>query len=431
MPNSRKIFIIDTSVLLYDKTSIHSFPENDVIIPLVVLDELDKFKDYSGLLGESARYVNRYLDDLRKFGNLHTGIKVTSCDQTIRVVHCNDKIPIDFDGNSADNKILSVGLFLKEKEENRQIIIITKDINLRVKCDALGLLAEDYNKDRIVETRSKIYKGIRSVEMPDEMIDDFYKSKSIDSSILPHTDLEQNEFIYAKNKSFLGIHKSGCIKALSLETNVAIKVKPRNKEQMAAMHLLLDPEIQLVTLIGIAGSGKTYLTLAAALSSLFDKRYEKIIITRVMQPVGKEIGFLPGTIDEKVEPWLSPIKDNFRNVFKDHDLSYYETMRNKGEIEIAPLSFIRGRTFDDSFLIVDEAQNASVHELKTIITRLGKNSKIILMGDIEQIDTPYLDSLSNGLTVVVEKFKGEKLSGHMTLMKGERSDVATLATKLL
>jgi PhoH-like ATPase len=208
-----------------------------------------------------------------------------------------------------------------------------------------------------------------------------------------------------------------------------IAVNPKNKEQKFALDLLTNPEIPLVTLTGIAGSGKTYLTLMAAISGLKSDLYERIIITRSIQPVGKDIGFLPGDMNEKMDPWLSPIADNFRAAFK--DVTYYEIMREKGQIEVAPLSFIRGRTFNNAFIIVDESQNSTIHELKTIVTRVGEGSKIVLLGDIEQIDTPYIDTLSNGLTVVVEKFKDSKISGHVTLLKGERSKLATEASRLI
>jgi PhoH-like ATPase len=216
---------------------------------------------------------------------------------------------------------------------------------------------------------------------------------------------------------------------VDIRINDMVRVSPRNKEQKFALNLLTDSDIQLVSLTGIAGSGKTYLTLMAALSGIYNDKYSRIIITRSMQPVGKEIGFLPGSLEEKMAPWMSPIVDNFRCNFK--DITYFEIMCEKRQIEVAPLTYMRGRTFNDSFIIVDEAQNATIHELKTIITRVGDNSKVVLLGDVEQIDTPYIDTLSNGLTVVAEKFKNSKFTGHVTLTRGERSPLATLASKIL
>ena len=231
------------------------------------------------------------------------------------------------------------------------------------------------------------------------------------------------------SSSFLGVVSGEKIIHLTCNIWDALSVSPRNKEQKFALDLLTRDDIPLVTMTGIAGSGKTFLTLMAALSGLNKKKYDRIIITRSIQTVGKDIGYLPGTIKEKMNPWIAPIIDNFRHAFK--DTSYFELMRDKGQIEVAPMSFIRGRTFNNSFLIVDESQNSTIHELKTVITRIGENSKIVLLGDIEQIDTPYIDTLSNGLTVVTEKFKNESLAGHITLIKGERSKLATLASRVI
>ena len=213
------------------------------------------------------------------------------------------------------------------------------------------------------------------------------------------------------------------------EVSESVSVRPRNKEQKFALDLLTRESLPLVTLTGIAGSGKTYLTLAAAISGLHEERYKRVVITRSIQPVGRDIGYLPGDINEKMAPWLFPIADNFREIFS--DVTYFELMKDKGKIEIAPLSHIRGRTFNDSFIIVDEAQNATIHELKTIITRVGQNSKLVLLGDTDQVDTPYIDSLSNGLTIVIEKFKDAPLAGHIGLTKGERSKLATLASRII
>ena len=427
--NKRKTFIVDTSVLLYDKCAIHSFPGNDVVIPLIVLDELDRFKDKPGLLGEYARYVNRYLDDLRKTGSLHDGVLISN-DQTIRVDIDTHPIPDGLDGASGDNKIIATAFALKKTEQNT-VVMVTKDINFRVKCDSLGVYAEDYYKDRIVHDKSEIYTGQIEIEIDDgSLIDEFYSRGSIEADDLD-IDMFNNQFITVKcgNQSLIATHKEGRIQPLVNNLGKTIGISPRNKEQKFAIDLLTRDEIKLVSMAGIAGSGKTFLTLMAGLSGLQEKKYERIVITRSLQTVGKEIGFLPGDIDDKMGPWLSPILDNFRNAFK--DITYFEMMRQKGQIEVSPLAFIRGRTFNNTFLIVDEAQNATIHELKTIITRIGENSKVVLLGDTDQIDTPYLDSLSNGLTIIVEKFKQHDIAGHITLMKGERSDLATLASQVL
>jgi len=426
---SRKNFIIDTSVLLYDKNSISSFPGNTVIIPLVVLDELDRFKDRSGLLGENARHVNRFLDSLRSKGNLHKGIKAEN-DQIIKIEGLAPlHIPISLNIELGDNKIIGVARRLI-KDTNEDVIVVTKDINFRVKCDALGIKAEDYYKDRVVDDKSEMYQGYTELVVEStDIIDKFYDNGFLETD---HFDFafSPNQYVIIKcgKNSLLGVEKAGKIVGLHESSFEKIKVKARNKEQKFALDLLARQDIPLATLTGLAGSGKTFLTMLAAISGLHEGQYEKIVLTRTLEPVGKDIGFLPGDVDDKLDPWIGSIIDNYKSHFK--DLTYFELMRKKGQIEVAPLAFIRGRTFNDTFLIVDEAQNATIHELKTIITRVGENSKIVLLGDIGQIDTPYIDALSNGLTIVVEKLKGEILSGHVNLLRGERSKLATLASKV-
>lgn len=425
----RKTFIIDTSVLLYDKSSIHSLPGNDVVIPIVVLDELDRFKEKQGILGESARYINRYLDKLRGQGSLHDGVEIEN-DQTIRVDIGTYEVPGSLDAATGDNKIIACALNYK-KNIHGKVVVITKDINFRVKCDSLGIKSEDYYKDRIVKDKSQMYSGVEEIEIEDStIIDDFYRDDKLDASRIDE-ELHQNQFVVLRsgNQSAIGVFYDGIIRQPVNKISRVIGISPRNKEQKFALDLLTRDDVQMVTMTGLAGSGKTFLTLMAGLSGLQDKKYDRIVITRSLQTVGKEIGFLPGDIDDKMSPWLSPILDNFRQAFK--DVTYFEAMRQKGQIEVSPLAFIRGRTFNNTFLIVDEAQNSTIHELKTIITRMGENSKIVLLGDIDQIDTPYLDSLSNGLTITIEKFKNERIAGHITLTKGERSELATLASRLL
>jgi PhoH-like ATPase len=434
MTSDRKTFILDTSVLLYDKNSIHSFPENDVIIPLVVLDELDSFKEKSGMLGEYARYVNRFLDDLRSEGSLNDGVRLKN-GQNIRVEinHCKN-VPEGLDPVLPDNRIIAVAHELS-KTSRQKVIVITKDINFRVKCDALKIHAEDYYKDRILlDDDNKIYSGQNMIHARESVIDKFHNNGKIHVNELNSDEkLYQNQLIIVKSfngsSSLLGTVKGKHIIPLSSDICDTIDVKPRNKEQKFALSLLTNKDIPLVSITGIAGSGKTFLALMCGLSGLNQKLYERIVITRSMQAVGKEIGFLPGNIREKMDPWLAPVMDNFRHAFK--DVTYFELMIDKGKIEIAPMSFIRGRTFSNSYIIVDESQNSTIHELKTVITRVGENSKIVLLGDIEQIDTPYIDNLSNGLSIVSERFKNEKLAGHITLIKGERSSLATLASKVI
>lgn len=431
MIESRKTFILDTSVLLYDKNSIHSFPGANIVIPLVVLDELDRFKDRNGILGENARYVNRFLDELRSAGSLHEGVTLENL-QSIRVEINNiSKVPQGLDASAGDNRIIALANNLSQMADS-DVTVVTKDINFRVKCDALRIKAEDYYRDKIVSDEKHIYSGEIEVSTDQHIIDSFFKNGKVDVELLDSEEkLYQNQFIIAKGNtgSMLGIVRENNVQPLVANLWESIDVSPRNKEQKFALDLLTREDIPLVTMTGIAGSGKTFLTLMCGLSGIKTGKYDRIVFTRTLQPVGRDIGYLPGNIKEKMDPWLSPIFDNFRHAFK--DTTYFELMRDKGEIEVAPMSFIRGRTFNNTFLIVDEAQNSSIHELKTVITRIGENSKIVLLGDIEQVDTPYLDSLSNGLTVIIHKFKDEKLAGHITLKKGERSKLATLASSII
>jgi PhoH-like ATPase len=431
----QKTFILDTSVLLYDCHSIHTLSGHKVIIPIVVLDELDRFKDKQSLIGENARYINRYLDGLRSKGNINKGVEIEN-GQTIRVeLNCyDDKIPDGLEIDYGDNKILGVAKYIQENED-KDVIVITKDINFRVKCDAIGIAAEDYYRDRIVKESSEFFTGqVLLNDFDPAIIDEFYSDGFVEADEFDY-EFTPNEFVVLQTSSSRQScisrydHKKDRLVKVEEFLNRTIDVSARNKEQKFALDLLTRDDVPLVTLSGLAGSGKTFLTLMAGLSGLNDKKYERIVITRSIQPVGKEIGFLPGDINEKMDPWLAPIVDNFRQAF--NDLSYFEMMRKKGQFEVAPLSYIRGRTFANTFFIVDEAQNLTVHELKTIVTRIGEGSKIILLGDLEQIDTPYIDTLSNGLTVFIEKMKSSHLSGHITLQKGERSELATAISKMI
>ncbi len=434
---SRKIFIIDTSVLLYDKTSIHSFTGNDIVLPMAVLEELDRFKDKPGLLGESARYVNRFLDDLRSVA-IQDGWKlVEGTDHRYAFDTSSDnshKAAKSLDRSLNDNKIIMCALRTMDENKETKVTVITKDINLRVKCDALGVKSEDYYKDHI-EAGLGDYKGHSELIMSDSQVDEFYENKKL----LDDFELDPNMFVIAKGnqgKSFLAKNKNNVLRPLVHEMCSLYKVDPRNSEQRFAIEALLDPEIPLVTLTGLAGSGKTFLSLMAALNCTQGGQIaeqlgmkKRLVITRTLQPVGKDLGYLPGSMEDKMAPWLAPIMDNVRHAF--NDLTYFNHMISKGDIEIAPIPYIRGRTFSDAFVIVDEAQNATIHELKTIITRIGQNSKIVLLGDVDQIDTPYIDKRSNGLSIVIDRFRKSRLGAHVHLSKGQRSDLATEAGKIL
>jgi len=435
----RKKFIIDTSVLLYDADCFRNFSGNDVILPMVVLEEIDKFKSREGILGENAREVNRFLDELRDRGSLHKGVYVEEFDINISVELNHDFAGLGININDNDNKIIATANYIKNshKSEDGQIVkIISKDINLRVKSDAVLIESGDYYADYLFiankKDEEKFYQGNKEIFVEGELVSDLYNSGFIYVDKLEDVSLSENEFVVLKNKagqSGLGIKKYNKIVLVPSKENYGLDLTPKNKSQTFALNLLNDDTIPLVTLTGVPGSGKTYLTLMSALKEIEKQKKQRIIFTRPIQTVGKDIGFLPGTLNEKMAPWLAPIVDNFRNQFG--DLAYFELMMDKGIIDIAPLSYIRGRSFNDAIIIVDEAQNATVHELKTVITRTGKNSKIVLLGDIEQIDLPYVNKFSNGLTIVIEKLKDTYLTGHINFTKGYRSELANIVAEKL
>lgn len=456
----RKIFVLDTSVLLYDKNSIEAFSGNNIVLPMPVLEELDKFKEKPGVIGEAARYVNRFLDSLRDIEYDKKGWKYVE-EHDIKIafdittLQADEKIDLDISRN--DNKILACALRLKNNHPKKSISLITKDINLRVKCDALGIWAEDYYKDHIAPELGQ-YKGYMKIDVDSSIVDDFYKSKVLPSETLEELTQEpiyENSYIIAKDpitsSSFIAINKNQKILPVK-NTGIddGVRIEARDVEQKFAISALMDPNIPLVTLTGLAGSGKTFLALMAAISETsygtlanaidelsktedydFPKAPRKrIVITRPLQQVGtRDLGYLPGTMQDKMAPWLAPISDNIRQAFE--DASMFDRMIETGQIEVAPIPYIRGRTFANSIVIVDEAQNATIHELKTIITRIGKNSKIILLGDIDQIDTPYIDKRSNGLSIVIDRFKDSSLAAHIHLKKGQRSKLATEASNIL
>lgn len=430
----RKIIILDTSAILYDKHSIENFSGCDVVIPLVVLDELDKFKGKPSSLGENARYANRLLDDLRKHGPLHSGVPMGE-DSTLTIRLTYPEVPQNFplNPNDSDNKILLEGLQMKSRDASTQIVVVSKDINLRVKCDAVGLDSEDYYTDYI-DVPEDQWSGVIEMEPTHGMIDELYKNKSIPFD----SDLSPNTFVILKSQdrqSALCVYNA-FEKSLDHISDEEIRlggsslgIRGKNKEQKFAMHALQNTEIPLVTLTGLAGSGKTFLSLVSGISQVQQNKYERIVVTRNLQPVGREIGYLPGDVNEKMMPWMAPVIDNLRNQFKDKNA--FDMLRVNGLLEIAPMSFIRGRTFTNSYIILDEAQNATIHELKTVITRVGEGSKIVLMGDTDQIDTPYINKNTNGLSLVTKKLRDSLHTAHIDLPVGIRSTIASEASHLL
>lgn len=424
-----KKFILDTSVLLYHEDSIHGFPDQEVILPIEVLEELDTFKTRDDSKGNAARYINRFLDELRENGSLKDGVCLQN-GQIIRVCLDSDLsvLPSGFD-NTYDNKIISVAY--KELKAGSDVSIISRDINFRVKCDALGIPAENYIKEKAVIDRREAYTGVSVRDISSEEMDSFYE----DGSISLGEYFYPNEFLVLKadRKSALAVNKDGLIKKLTFTNSKSFSVQgisPRNKEQTFALEALLDPDCHMVTLTGKAGCGKTLLAVAASVHMLQAGKYKKIIVSRPVQSLSSDIGFLPGTKYEKMEPWIQPMVDNFKIVFQNGE-SYFNLMLEKGIIEVEALSYIRGRSLPNTIFILDEAQNITYQEAKAVLTRMGEGSKLIMLGDLEQIDAPHLDSTTSGLGAIAEKFKDFELSSHITLLKGERSKLATYAAKIL
>ncbi|MGC1276430.1 MAG: PhoH family protein [Planctomycetaceae bacterium] len=437
-----KVFVLDTNVILHDPGCIRSFEEHDVALPITVLEELDRFKKGHEDIHVHAREFLRDLDELT--GDLlgENGVSLGDDRGRIRVIlggKPNRRIGETFLSDGPDHRILDVALTLQERETDRLTILVTKDTNLRMKAKALGLIAQDYETDK-VESLEKLYSGKRLVaDMPSDVVDLFYQHGGrVDADAVPQVpDPVANENFILRNgsKSALATYDPKERTYHRVEKIHAYGITPRNAEQSFALKALLNDDLKLVTLLGKAGSGKTLLALAAALERRSD--YRQILLARPVVPLSnKDIGYLPGDIAAKLDPYMQPLYDNL-NVIR-HNLGENSeaakriaTMRESNKLEITPLAYIRGRTLQKVYFIVDEAQNLTPHEVKTIISRAGEGTKIILTGDIHQIDHPYLDSLSNGLSYVINRMKGQPLYSHVMLEKGERSELAELASDLL
>lgn len=427
---ARKNFVLDTNVIIYDPEAVFKFEENNVILPIYVIEEIDRFKGELSERGRNAREVARILDSLRENGSLHSGIQ-TEAGGIIRVQQEWAEVP-NIGKSLADSRILGVALHVHNSDLSIQTTLVTKDINLRVRADAIGVRTEDYTADKV--EIDDLYCGTREVDTSSEIIDSLYDQKSI-----PFDGCAPNEFVMLRNGSHTGLgryRKDGLHKLPTFKDGVW-GIKPRNREQHYALDLLMDDNVKLVSLIGKAGTGKTLLAIAAGLQKVIDEgRYQRLLVSRPIFPLGKDIGYLPGTVEDKLNPWMQPIYDNvelllnFSKEDKKRGRNHRELF-DLGWLEIEPLTYIRGRSIPNQFLIVDEAQNLTPHEVKTIVTRAGDGTKIVLTGDPYQIDNPYVDAESNGLSTVVEKFKGYDIAGHVSLIKGERSDLAELATHVL
>ncbi|MHB1142542.1 MAG: PhoH family protein [Sulfuricaulis sp.] len=466
MTVKRKIFVVDTNVLIHDPSSILRFQEHDVVIPIVVLEELDNIKVGMSEIARNVRQVSRLLDELveKANGDISHGVKLPSASKDIETGHlffhmeeARSPLPFGLSGRSSDNALLGITMDLGKSHPDRQAILVTKDINLRIKARALGILAEDYTNDQVLDDTNLLFSGAeklaadfwethsKNMESWKEEGRTFYRLRGPKARAwLP------NQFLYINGsnteKNFEAVVRRlendsaiiEVVKDYAAERNKVWGINARNREQNFAFNLLMDPEVDFVSLLGQAGTGKTLLTLASALmQTLESKRYTEIIMTRMTVPVGEDIGFLPGTEEEKMGPWMGALEDNLdvlqETATQEHGAwaraATHDLLRNR--IRIKSLNFMRGRTFLKKFLIIDEAQNLSPHQIKTLVTRAGPGSKIVCLGNIAQIDTPYLTETTSGLTYVVDRFKQWEHSGHITLQRGERSRLADYASEIL
>ncbi len=438
----KKNFILDTNVLLHDPQALLAFDNNDVIIPIYVIEEIDRFKRDQSELGRNARVVGRYIDEYRSSGRLTDGVELPT-GGTLRVLFTNKQLPQEVGlGQKMDNKILAVAFAVKESEPEKPAIFITKDTNLRIKADVLGITARDYDTERV--TIDEIYTGCIEMKTTGEKIDNLYRDNSLTLDELGAGDIPLNMFLHLQDEineshtALARVDPSGDkIVSVRRHRSGIWGIQPRNREQTFAIDLLLDDRVKLVTLAGKAGTGKTLLALACGLFKTAEEAsFQRLLVSRPIFPMGKDIGYLPGDIEEKLNPWMQPIYDNvdfllnLGNKEKRQGRSYRELM-DLNMIEIEPLTYIRGRSIPNQFMVIDESQNLTPHEVKTIITRAGADTKIVLTGDLYQIDNPYVDTSNNGLSHTVKRFKGKSISGHVTLNKGERSELAEVASDLL
>lgn len=461
------LFVLDTNVLIHDPTAIFRFHEHDIYLPMVVLEELDGIKKGTSEIARNVRQASRFFADLMAdadVAEIEAGLPITPPFQDAHLRGCTGRLyfqtrtldaplPQMLAGAKADNAILAVTLALMQQMPERQVVLVSKDINLRIKATALGIRAEDYENDQVLDDADLLYTGVTALP------EDFWDTHSKDlhawreegrSFYRIHGPLVSkwlvNQFLYLDgNAPFEGIVRgfepdgAAIVETVinyTLPKNTVWGINARNREQSFALNLLMDPEIDFVTLLGQAGTGKTLLTLAAALAQTLEKNlFSEIIMTRVTVPVGEDIGFLPGTEEEKMTPWMGALMDNLEVLTRTEGGGSWERQATqdlvRARIKIRSLNFMRGRTFQNKFLIIDEAQNLTSKQMKTLITRAGPGTKVVCLGNIAQIDTPYLTETTSGLTYVVDRFKGWPHGGHITLMRGERSRLAEFASETL
>jgi PhoH-like ATPase len=435
-----KIYVLDTNVLLDDPRAIFDYQDDEVIIPLAVLEELDNQKKQTSDIGYNARETSRILDELRHKGKLNNGIELENGGKLKIVIDKKElKLPPHLSATKYDNRILSTAINLVEENSEKNIIMVSNDINLRLIANAFDVEAIDHKGNGI--NGEELYDGFTEINVKAELIDKFYQDNELDPKLLDEefeklhpNQMFQLSTVDDSSKSALGRFDGKKLVPLIFDKKAPMGITPLNREQKFALELLLNDDIKVVTISGKAGTGKTLLALASGLKKVIDdKLYDRVLIARPVIPMGKDIGFLPGSVEEKLEPWMQPILDNLNLIIHSNKGSYLsiDQLIENDFIQIEALTYIRGRSIPNQYIIIDEAQNLSKHEVKTILTRAGKDSKIILTGDPFQIDNPYLNKVNNGLSQVANHFHEQQIAGHIMLKKGERSEVAKIASDIL
>lgn len=435
--NKRRKIVVDTNVILFDAFAITKFQDADIHIPISVIEEVDRFKRDPGENGRNARQFSRFIDLLRSKGSLASGVQFENSENIlfINVDYSVAGLPSEFEPEKADNRILATAMALQKQNPKIKVELITKDINLRIKADVMGVEARDYEPDG--SSQEDLYEGYQELEMAPDKIDQFYREKRF----VPDVKLIANQYVIMKdasnpNHSAIGrfSQQEQAIVPLISVPNGIWGIQARNVEQSFALDCLLNDEILMVSLVGKAGTGKTLIAIAAGLHKTLDEGvFQRLLVSRPIFPMGRDIGYLPGDIEQKLNPWMQPIFDNVEFLMgaDKKAAGRAQELINQGMLNIEPLTYIRGRSIPKQYLIVDEAQNLTPHEIKTIITRAGRGTKVVLTGDIYQIDNPYVDSANSGLTYAVDKFKGHGIAAHVTLTKGERSELAELAANIM
>lgn len=433
----RRKIVIDTNVILFDALAIMKFQDADIHIPISVIEEVDRFKRDPGENGRNARQFSRFVDMLREKGSLAAGVQLDNSETVmyINIDFAMTGLPTELDLEKADNRILATAIVLQKQHPRYKVELITKDINLRIKADVVGVNARDYEPEG--NSTEDMYEGYQELELTSEQIDVFYREKRHVADVK----LLANQYVIMKDKSnanhsAIGRYsfKEKAIVPVIVSSNGIWGMTARNVEQSFALDCLLNDEILFVSLVGKAGTGKTLLAIAAGLHKTLDEGvFQRLLVSRPIFPMGRDIGYLPGDIEQKLNPWMQPIFDNVEFLMgaDKKAAGRAQELINQGMLNIEPLTYIRGRSIPKQYLIVDEAQNLTPHEIKTIITRAGAGTKVVLTGDVYQIDNPYVDSANSGLTYAVEKFKGHAIAAHVTLTKGERSELAELAANIL